>query len=474
MENQVSRIKRNSIFSFFSIAARLIANIILFIGIARWYGPEVLGSFSSAFAMSAIFIVLGDFGFDILLTTEVAKKQRDINYLIMHYFSIKFTFSMVAMIILWTLPLIREINPTTISLTYILSFSVIFTTLSNFFFALFKGLEQFEHEMKIVLLSNIMLIVFLTIIALAKLSVLLVGVAFVLSRAITLALASFKTVQLIDLKKFHFTLHGLSTEWRIILIFGFSVISGNLLVLVVTPLLLFLQNEYAVGIYESVFKIVGLTLIIPEIGINTMLPTLSRFNEENKDKWLRASMILNKTLFFLSLPISLCLFVIPEHIIALLYGLDKYSASVPIMRIAAFVVIVRFLVETAALMLTTSNRQSIRMIITAAGTVCMAILCLILIPRYGVMGAAISSLIVNVLIGGGYVLAVRPHYFEWIFKKDFIIPSIATALSGWCLLYFDGYIKILMILPIMVFNIFLYYFIGYSKSERKMLFSIQG
>jgi len=81
------RIKKNSFFSLISIASRLVANVIVFWLIARIYGPENFGIFTFAHTTATILILLADFGFDILLTTELSKNISDAKNIFQNIFS---------------------------------------------------------------------------------------------------------------------------------------------------------------------------------------------------------------------------------------------------------------------------------------------------------------------------------------------------------------------------------------------------
>ncbi|MBU1298287.1 MAG: oligosaccharide flippase family protein, partial [Bacteroidetes bacterium] len=71
----IRRIRHNSFFSFLSSFTRLLTNFLFFIGIARFYGAEIFGSFTAAHTLSLLFLYLADFGLDLMLTTQVARSK---------------------------------------------------------------------------------------------------------------------------------------------------------------------------------------------------------------------------------------------------------------------------------------------------------------------------------------------------------------------------------------------------------------
>jgi len=107
---EASRIRNNSVFSFLSISSRLVANVVVFWIIARVYGPELFGQFTFAQTLATIFILFADFGFDILLTNEIARDRDKAKALFQQFFSLKLIFSLVALIGMWVFALVNEIS----------------------------------------------------------------------------------------------------------------------------------------------------------------------------------------------------------------------------------------------------------------------------------------------------------------------------------------------------------------------------
>jgi O-antigen/teichoic acid export membrane protein len=468
--NQATQVKRNSILSFLSIFIRLVANTLMFISIARSYGPTIFGSFSSAHILSFLFVVLADFGFDLLLTTEVARYKSKASALVQKYLPVKIVFALLSVIIIWLIPVFHITSEDTTQLLYILSFSMLYTSLTNFFFALFRGLEQFQHEIKITLIINLTLLIGIVIFGFLQVHISIIALFFVITRALGLLLASLKSLRLINIRHVTFSLKGVSGEWRKILTFGFSLIFGNLYFQLITPMLAFLKGDYDVGIFESVFKLIGLALIGIDVIVNSTLPTLSRLYETDRDKWIKMSKLLNKALTIGSLPIVFVFLIFPEQIVNLVYGKGQYFDSILIMRVASIVVFVRFLTEPFALMLTTSQRQNRRMITSGIGTFITGILCLIIIPKVGALGAAIVAVIVNALVGLGYTLWNASYARKWMAEKRYLIPLLSMFMLGFCI-YWVNPSPHYALPPVLLLYFVVVYFIGFDKSERELLFS---
>ncbi|MCL5027585.1 MAG: flippase [Bacteroidetes bacterium] len=468
--HEAARIRRNSLFSFLSISSRLIVNVIVFWIIGSHYGPNVFGQFTTAHTIATIFILFADFGFDILLTTEIAKNKKDAQSIFQNYFSLKVVFSFAALISMWMLSLINNFSPTSRMLILIFSFYVVLTTLTNFLYALYKGFEKLHYETGVSFIVNISLLLVIIVFLFLKIRIEFIAGAFVFTRLVGFIVAIFTSYKVLPDIKFSLTFKKWKEIKDQVLIFGLHLIFGNLFFQLDTLLLAFWKGDKDVGIYQAAFKLIALPLVIPDILINTLLPVLSRLNSENEALWIKIGGLLNKTLTMLVIPISIILFIYSDFIISLIYPIKNYEPSILILRIFAIILFVRFFVESYALMLTTSHKQKIRMFIVLFGTILNFVLNYFAIPQFGPMGAAIISLITNLFVGVGYIISTGSFISKWALNFPFII-SIIIGLVFSTILWNMRTIQPFIIIPIstIVCLLFLIRF-GYSSEERNLIF----
>jgi O-antigen/teichoic acid export membrane protein len=120
-------------------------------------------------------------------------------------------------------------------------------------------------------------------------------------------------------------------------------------------------------------------------------------------------------------------------------------------------------------MLTTSRQQYKRMFLVVVATVVNVLLNMIAIPKYGIYGAAIVSLIVNALVGIGYIVTVKKSYYYQLFSLNNILPLCLTIMMFIVTILFPHYsfwyvsVVAFIIYASIVFNF------GYKKEEKKIL-----
>jgi len=429
---QARRIWRNSFFATLSQFIRLATNFLMFVGIARLYGVESFGQFTTAHTLSTVFLLAADFGFDVLVAMEIARKRSQAVDIARRYFSQKVLFAGTATLGMVGLSFIGSFSPQTRTLVQIFALYVFGASLNNFFFALFKGFEEFHHETRISSWINGALLALLVLLGVLRVPVQAIALAFVLTRFLGVALAAGVAHRLAGASVLHLTFDRWRETWRTVAVFGSHFLFGNLFFVLDTILLSLWRGDRDVGIYQAAYKIVTLTLIIPDIAINTMIPVLARLHAGHDERWATLGRLLNKVLSLLGLPVGLVMLVYPGQIISALYGGSTFQEAGAVLRLFAVTVFVRFAVESYGIMITTAQRQVVRMYIVIAATAVNFALNAYMIPRYGPEGAAAVSLFTNLCVGAAYVIGSRQPFLRWTGDPRYLAALGATVGIGLC------------------------------------------
>lgn len=465
------RIRRNSLFSLLSALSRVTANFVLFWLIARCYTEENYGQFTFAQTLATNFLFLADFGFDILLTTEIARDRQNAKNLFQKYYSLKLIFSTMALIGMWLMVAIIPLSSESRLLIFIFSFYMFFSALTNFLFAFFKGFERMEYETNVSFIINIGLLVSVVVLVFCKVSILVIGLVFLFSRIAGFAFAVYYSSKVKSDLSFRLDYSNIWETKNKILVFGLFLLFNNLFFQIDTLLLGIWKGEFEVGIYQSVFKFILLPLIIPDIFTNALMPALSRFYTSNRLQWERTGFMMNKLLSVIVIPISVILFVYADQIVHLLYGGQKYLEAIPVLRILSLTLFVRFSFEAFSIMLTTSNRQHIRMWAVISAATLNIVLNYYFIKKYGALGASIVSFVSNLFVILVYLYFLRRLFVVWILKYEQLflyLFSISIFIVAWWLRSINVFIGTSCLLVVFVPYIYYLYF---DKDEKKIIFS---
>lgn len=423
------RITINSIFSLLSISSRLIANVFVFWIIARFFNAATFGQFTYAYTLATTFILFADFGFDILLTTEVAKNRTHAEIIFKNYFSIKFILTCLSFVAMWIFILLKSHDEQGFLIAALFSSFMFLTTMTNFLNALLRGFERLDYESIVSLLSNIWLIILVVVLIIINADPFFFALSFVFTRGLGFVTSIFFAKRMLSRITLKISLENFKTSLGKTFDYGMIILFAGLLFQLDTILIGLFLDDYQVGVYQAAVKIVMLPLIIPSILFNAILPVLAKLHSESETKWESLGYFINKILFGLSIPISIIIFIYPEQILDIVYGRGKFYEAIPILKIFSFVVFVRFFLETYGYMLSTSNRQKVQMLVLLLAMSTNLLLDLLAIPKYGIWGIAIATLITNIIIAIGFCYTNLDLFKKWALNYRIFLMLLVSAVT---------------------------------------------
>jgi O-antigen/teichoic acid export membrane protein len=140
-----------------------------------------------------------------------------------------------------------------------------------------------------------------------------------------------------------------------------------------------------------------------------------------------------KLLFILVLPVVLITVIFAGHIVHFFLG-EKFSAAIPLMRVLVFLLGFRFLSILCTKILNASNQQTRATYASGISLAVNVVLDIILIYSFGYMGAAVATLVSEMLLLGMSLMYVNRYVCRFDLwskvKRLFLIILLAggTAL----------------------------------------------
>ncbi len=469
-------IRKNFSSLFISSISRLVANSLLFIIVGRFYGTATFGSFTSSYTMSLLFTYLADFGFDILMTSEIAKNRENIDQIIARFLPIKILFASLAVILFLTTSFFIPANTTTKIIMFIFSANILLNTLLNMVFAIFKGFERFDYEAKIWFSTNMLLLIFITALSSYRMNIYFVAASIIFCRLLGLGLAFYQLKPYVSKRavKLNFEFYKILSDLKFVSLFGLDLIFGALYLQIDTVLIMSLKGEEQAGIYQSVFRLAMMVFIFPDLITNTIFPTVVRLYHQGSEAWKRLSEVALRFLYFASLPVSFILFVHADEILKLIYGEKEFFKdinhlyySVLILKITTATFIIRFCAAPLAMVLTVKGKQNIRTAIVFVAAVLNISFNFYFIPIYGARGAIVISCLTNLFTFVAYLLS--SNGVKWLLKKKIIIPFVFLILF----ILINPYLNSIVSLSIQASLLLVYVLYGFyylfSYEEKKLL-----
>lgn len=190
---------------------------------------------------------------------------------------------------------------------------------------------------------------------------------------------------------------GLSLLWHA-MPFGLNMLATAIYVQSGILVIAYARSMEEVGLYRA-----AASLIVPvgTLGVAlsyAQMPRLVQAFSRNDGHLLaalhRASI---RYALITGVPMGLLLLMLPQALVRALYG-DGFSLAARAAQILAPVIPIRFLTGTLATLLTAMNRQGLRTWSVGVGAVANVAMNLIAVPRYGVIGACVTTLATDLCI----------------------------------------------------------------------------
>lgn len=180
----------------------------------------------------------------------------------------------------------------------------------------------------------------------------------------------------------------------------------------------------AVALYNVPLTIVHYALLVPAIVGTTFFPLLSAALKQDVGS-ARAPLVLMARVFvFFSIPLAIGLVVGGEDLLTLVFG-GRYAASALPMAILSATIVLGFLSLLGWYALLGAHQERRMVVVIVAGLVANVALNLVLIPAYGVSGAATSLVLSEAFIVGSEVVLIRRHLFALPLGRLVLKPALA-------------------------------------------------
>lgn len=393
-DNKQTAIK-NTFWLFFGEITGRLFKLVIVVFATRKLGIEGWGVFSYALAFVSMFFLLCDLGVNTFITREMSKnnaeKYRYLSSSIIVKMSLMFFFFLLSLLIA---PHFGKIQ---LGFEMILTVSILylFDGIREFALSITRSLEKMELEAFSKILMNSIITVLGLILVATKATPLSLAIAYATGSVIS-SIYIFWSIKDV-LKKIEWKISKddikiiYNFSWPIIIISLFSFVFN-----IDSIMLGQMKSASDVGLYSAAQRLVQFTSIIPAFIAMSIFPILSK-NEANNEKLSSIIERIMVIIFAIGIPLSIGGFLLGTKLMLLVFG----SAFMP-GGLALGILMISILASFPNIILMniifSKNLQKIFITATSFGVIINIILNFLLIPRYGINGAAISLTVTQLLI----------------------------------------------------------------------------
>lgn len=389
MENNLQKVFKNSSWIIFGQIFQMILSFLVGAYTARYLQPENYGLINLGLSYVTIFSSISSLGIEGILINEMINNPDKEGSILGTSIVLRLVSSFLSIISLICFFAITNFNTMEMAIiTVIQSFSL-----------LFNIYEWFEYWFQSKLLSKYAVISRI----IAAVVVALIRIIFI---HLNLSVLFFALVQIFNTFSCFILLYILfkknsSIELKYdkeyakkILRKGFPFLLSSLCIILYARMdkimIGYYLGETNVGFYTAAVTLSELINFVPQSIITSARPVIFESAKDSEFKYKRRIIQLYCIVFYFCLLVCLFIFIFSDWIVELVYGIEYISASISF-KILSFANIFSLLGVARTILLVCQNKMSYLKNFTFLGSLTNLILNMILIPIYGISGAAIAT-----------------------------------------------------------------------------------
>lgn len=432
--NTLQRLLSNTILAFVSTAMMKVSTSILFIFVGRLRGPAEAGVFNLGVTYYTIGMALSTWGLHELLVREVAPRREEsgrylANYLILRLTISSLLFAGLLLFLELNLPYSAEAK----TVIRIMALGIFPEAVFSLCQALFMAHENLAVPTVGALINSVVTLGF--------------GMWVLYQGGEATAVAWFMPVSgVAGILVFPFALLRLFRrvpqraaarfDWRFsreqlrytpgfVLLGLFSTLSFQADTFIIS----FLLTEAALGYYGAAQTILSGFLMIPAAIRAGLYPLMARYRQQDLSRLAQLYRKATQYLLIIGLPVATGVTLLAQPTLRLLFGAD-FDPAVPVLQWLIWAIVFEVLTVPNARLMLVYNYQQQAGWFRGLGMVVSVGLNLLLIPRYGIVGAGVARLLATL----AYFLMIYFYTQRRIMRLNLLAlalrPLLATALMA--------------------------------------------
>jgi polysaccharide transporter, PST family len=407
------RVLRNSAWLLGDKAVRLTLTVVVTAAMARFLGAARFGLFNVAQALVLVFTLVTTLGLESTVVRDIVRHPADRRRILASALLLRVTAATLAMILCPIIILmLRPGDRPALELTTVLALSL----LPLSFEIVGYGYQADVNAAPVVLIRNGVFAasaILRIVVIVAGLGMLTLAATFVLENALSAVLLVLRSRR----DKLHFALEDVSTaQCRRLLAQSWPLMVSNASIAVymrIDQLMLGqMRGDRAAGIFSAAVRLTEAWYPVPVSLMASAAPVLTSLYLRSRPEYDRALLRVGRLLTGLSMAVAAFLAIGSPMVIRWVYG-SSFSLAAPVLAVHAWsgVFVCLGIVGTNWLM----NTENTRFVMyqTLWGALANVALNVILIPRFGPIGAAVAtvaSYALSALLSNGFASATRPAF----------------------------------------------------------------
>lgn len=431
MANDQKSLKSNVVYSAVLSVANLIFPLITFPYITRVLSPEGIGKINFANSIISYFIMVVMLGIPSYGMREVARRSKDkkqLSVLVEELLIINTILLVVCYAVYFAIVLFIPRFSQDKKLYFLFGVQILFNVLGVEWF--YRGMESFKYITCRSIITKI--ISFVLVFACVKDE----SDLFIYAVITVVANVGAYLLNFCNLRKYHLEFvepSALNIKQHIapLLILFTTAIATNISTQVDTTMLGFIHGDEAVGYYSIAVKVKNILVALTGAVGTAVFPRLVAMSK-NKKEYVSLANEVYLYLMLLTVPATVFFYEYAEKAVLILAGHEYLAAVQPMKIITITVFLVTFSCLFGGRILVSLNRAEVQLHSVIWGTVVNCLANLLLIPKLGVTGAAIATVLSESTVLIYCVIAIPKEYKISFAPIDTMKIFISSILAVFC------------------------------------------
>ncbi|MCO4799521.1 MAG: flippase [Colwelliaceae bacterium] len=395
----------NSAWLLSEYALRVVSAIFVTVYVARYIGPESFGILTYALAIVSIFMAISRLGMDSILVRELAKKTEKIPIMLGTAFWLMFTAAILSLAVLFGVVHLIEPDTTIRLYIWIIASGIVFQTIyvvDYSFQSQVKAKYSSIAKSLALVTSSLLKIYFVNLEVELSMVVVAFALDFVLI-AIFLLITHVLTKQSLFFTQFDKSLFKplLKSAWPMML----SALAIVLYMRVDQIMIKNMLGAHELGLYSAGTRIYEGWIMIFSIISVSLLPMIVKLKDSSLEHYEKRLSQLFTLLFWMAMFGAVFATLYGEEIIYLAFG-DEFTQAKTVFVLVMWSASFAAIGSLTARYLVVEGMEKKIALRTIVALIVNVLLNFILIPLYGIDGAAIATLIAIII--GNYLI----NYFD--------------------------------------------------------------
>ena len=470
--NTHRRITANFLSLVFSEFASKTIQLLVFVYLARALGKGGFGIFSFGLAFGLLAAILTDFGLNSLLIRDISRNRKDAGKYLSNAVMVKIFLGLATILLAYIVLELMGYDKESKIIAYIMLAFAILQTFTELYSSIFRAFERMHYDAFIKVLRMVVLSTMAFYSLKINVSLIAASVLFPITELMVLMAAIFLAYAKFVKKSFGFDLDFSKSLLRESSFFCLSIAFAGLFLYIDWIMISKFYSPSEVGIYAAASNIALALLAIPMMYGNAVYPVISRLYLSSKKNLTFLYERSFKYMLLIGIAISAGIYATSSKIISVFYG-KEYLASSIVLSIIGWHLCLRFANIMSGFTLSAMDRQRSRVLSQGVVVASKIALNFVLIPFYGIVGAAFATLITEAIFFISYNFFVSRYGIKINVIKPFIKPIIAALIMIMALYFVENFF-IAVIVGIFAYAASLFVLRAIDMEDKKIINKVIG